>query len=531
MDTDRSRPTATTSAGVPAAAAPNWRDAVWLAALWGPLWWRWAAAWNHDPEVAHGWAVPVLAGYLLWQHWRSGGAFRGDGNRRLSRFAPIVMGGGLLGVWLTLPVLEANPMWPRAQWTGGVAAVLATWAWLVWRGGRAALRCGWFPVLFLLTAISWPSLVRAPLVNTLTRWHAELAAEIVTLGGRAAVVRGHIIEVESGLIGVEEACSGLRSLQAVWMFAWFFGELHRLSVRRRVVLVAFAMLAAMAFNVVRTVWLTWLAGAATAGAESWHGPAGIAVMVATLIAIVVAADRLRKAAPAPAEETVIVRPRWRPTPRAALWRVVPIVVGLEIAMIGWYRPKPPGPLAGHWQLATQVTGWEPRPLSADVLATLMCSSADQLRAAQVWNGAPALAMVFRWENDQDGLSTLTNAHDPAVCMPAIGATLTALGEPVAVTLEGRTLIFDAYRFEVNGRNQYVFNAVWDATSGEATPRAVMGGSRESERFARVWRGRRSADRDRIVFVLQDSVSAADAEAWLRRVVPTLLRIRSLDAQH
>ncbi len=509
---------------------------VWLLALWLPLLERWSRAWQADAEMAHGWAVPLLAAYLAWQRWEF--ARRTPLREETEARAPhpvavLVAWLGAALVAVTLPVLEVNALWPRAQWVGGIGAVAGTLGWLWWRGGYTAMRRYGFAVAFLLTAITWPSMVRAPLVNTLTEWHAALAAEVVTLGGRAAVVRGHIIEVEQGLIGVEEACSGLRSLQAVWMFAWFFGELHRLAWSRRLRLVVAAMITAVGCNVGRTIFLTWQAGAEGGGqAAQLHDAAGLVVLFATLVITVLYALRLAGQETSPATRTGPLAParqvcsRWRPTPIVAALGLAVAAGGVEAGGRVWFAEHQGAHSAQHWSFAAPIPGWERLPLSEEVLQTLQCSSAEQWRAIRTWDGLSGLAMLFRWEEDRAGLSTLTNAHDPTVCMPAIGAALVATPAPVSVEVDGRLLVFDVYVFEAGGQRQTVFNAVWDATEGEATPRAVMGAGLDSERLQRVWRGRRFADRDRIVFVLQEDVREADAVAWLRREATAMLRMRS-----
>jgi hypothetical protein len=48
-----------------------------------------------------------------------------------------------------------------------------------------------------------------------------------------AVQHGNVIEVKSGLLGIDEACSGIRSLQATVMVSLFLGELYRATWQRR----------------------------------------------------------------------------------------------------------------------------------------------------------------------------------------------------------------------------------------------------------------------------------------------------------
>ncbi|MCC5022591.1 MAG: exosortase/archaeosortase family protein [Candidatus Synoicihabitans palmerolidicus] len=180
-----------------------------LVACWAPLVWRWRYAWNLDPDLGHGWAVPFLALYLVWQSAASWSGAHYPTRREL-RGGLILWSTGLAGAFLTVPVLEANPLWPTVQWIGAGWAMLGSLgALMVWRGKSAVVRFV-IPVLFMHTAIAWPALVRVPVVTTLMQTNAEIAAELLSLFGQPAVVRGNIIEVDTGFIGVDDACSGMR---------------------------------------------------------------------------------------------------------------------------------------------------------------------------------------------------------------------------------------------------------------------------------------------------------------------------------
>ena len=52
-----------------------------------------------------------------------------------------------------------------------------------------------------------------------------------------ALVHGNVIEVSTGMVGIDEACSGIRSFQSSLMISLFLGEFYRLSTRSRWLLV------------------------------------------------------------------------------------------------------------------------------------------------------------------------------------------------------------------------------------------------------------------------------------------------------
>src|SRR4029077_18826482 len=127
-------------------------------------------------------------------------------------------------------------------------------------GGGQWLRHFAFPVAFIFVAVPWPTVVEVPIIQGLMRVVARVAAETAMLFGIPAQVEGNLIRVTNGLVGVNEACSGIRSLQTSLMIGLLFGELKRLSVARRFALVAGAVIIAMFANVVRAVFLVIVAG-------------------------------------------------------------------------------------------------------------------------------------------------------------------------------------------------------------------------------------------------------------------------------
>ena len=92
--------------------------------------------------------------------------------------------------------------------------------------------------------------------------------------------------VPVGGVGIDEACSGIRSFQATLMISLFLGELYALSVRRRALCVLAGFGLAFVFNVGRTLLLTEVASAKGIGAiASWHDPAGVTILVACFLSV------------------------------------------------------------------------------------------------------------------------------------------------------------------------------------------------------------------------------------------------------
>jgi exosortase/archaeosortase family protein len=91
----------------------------------------------------------------------------------------------------------------------------------------------------------------------------------------------------NGFVGVDEACSGVKTLQAAIMVALFLGELLRLSTRRRLVLLLLGAGWVFACNVARAATLVMVAASrGLAALKDWHDGIGTAVLVLGMAGLV-----------------------------------------------------------------------------------------------------------------------------------------------------------------------------------------------------------------------------------------------------
>ena len=153
-----------------------------------------------------------------------------------------------------------------------------------------------FPILFFLVAVPWPSGLENLLTQSLMRLNVTATVELLGVFGIPAIQHGNVIEIATGSVGIDEACSGIRSFQATLMLSLFFGEVYSLSARRLAFCVLVGFVLAFAFNVGRTLFLTQIASVKGIGAVAvWHDPAGVTILVACFLCLWLIARGLRKA--------------------------------------------------------------------------------------------------------------------------------------------------------------------------------------------------------------------------------------------
>ncbi len=490
-------------------------------ALWAPLLGRLSHSWRIEPDQAYGWAVPLLVLYLVRERARTCPENR-EPSAAGRRTARLILAAALVALCPLLAVLEANPLWPSAQWSGTGAVVAATLAGLTLLGGQRWAAHFSFPVAFVFTALIWPGMVKQGVFGLLAPVNAAFAAECVSAMGHPAVATANVVEVAGGVVGVDEACSGLRSLQAAVMLGLFFGEFYRLGLARRIGMVMAALGLAMAGNFARTTFLAWQAAVhGLAATERWHDTAGGVALLLTLAGTAGLAAWLahgRRVLQSPAVcHPVTVRGK-----TAVLLTILTSGVLAESLVQGWYgwRDHMDGVGKVRWTLTAEAAGWSPATLPKASLALLHCSKIEGLAHGRYPATADALAYVLRWEGD---VALTGEWHDPTVCLPNAGVTLSGELPPLTLVIEGVTVRFAHYRFANGDLPQHVFFVRWDEHHGRSVEvDHTLMENVTGYRLQRVRDGRRRADVEQITFVVGAANDGAASE-WGQTAIPQLLR--------
>ncbi len=112
-------------------------------------------------------------------------------------------------------------------------------------------------------------------------------------------------------------------------------------------------------------------------------------------------------------------------------------------------------------------------------------------------------------------------HRPDVCLPASGMELREDRATVTLEAAGQVLPFRSYTFESERGPLYVFFCVWRGVA--LNENEILRAESESfPRFRAVLRGERNPGQQVFEFVLAGYHSVAEAEATLRRELPSLL---------
>lgn len=262
---------------------------TWLVLAWMVSKARWF--WNEVPELHFGWAVLLLSAYLFWEAWETKPAYE-------LRWKLSWLGLGIAGclVLFVTQIYQAAYGLTAASMSGlGGGMILVVMANLGYVFGDRGMRHFAFSFFFLLIALPIPSLIYSPIVSGLQSAISSLNVEILKLLGVPATQSGSLIRLPGGTVGVDEACSGIRSLQATLMATLFIGHLSLTGRFFKWILVVAGLIVALGGNLVRSLFLSWVANSkGVPSVSSFHDAAGWSILAITAVAVTALAWGLGK---------------------------------------------------------------------------------------------------------------------------------------------------------------------------------------------------------------------------------------------
>lgn len=244
-----------------------------LVAIYHDIGLRLAQQWYADPDFSHGFLVPPLAAYLAWDR-------RADWLALPAR--PHPLGAAVLGLGLLMLLMGlggAELYLQRASFIVVLAGLVLLLA------GPALLRALTFPILFLFFMVPLPAIVINAVAFPLQLLAAKTATFCLFNLGIPVLREGNVIALAGTRLEVAEACSGIRSLQALLALGSIFAYFSQSVAWRRWTLALLSVpiaIAANAFRVSGTGVLAQYWGAAAAEGF-YHTFSGWLIFVVALV--------------------------------------------------------------------------------------------------------------------------------------------------------------------------------------------------------------------------------------------------------
>lgn len=496
-----------------------------IAAVWGWLFFILTGEWDANEQYSHGWFIPLLAGWIFWQRWTTRPAAepaRGwmlvvSWAVLLALLAPAALG---------ILIAGAYPDWRVVLWGLGAAALAASVALTAIVGGWPWVRHLSFAYVFALVAIPWPTGPERWLTQELSLLAAQIAAWVLPLLGIAAMAHGTTIDVGSEVLGVDDACSGIRSFQSSIMAALFLGELYALRWGFRIMLVILGLVAAYAFNIIRMLILSIaVANGGVDALDKLHDPAGFAILIATIGILWLFCWALQKI-PESIQPlaTAKLQSGIGQIARSPAFACVGAVVAMALmagGSEGWYWWKNKNAVrAPAWTVASAdpASGLIDEELGERVEEMLRYDRGFQ----RSWRdeGGRQWHMIFtEWEPKRMSLH-YAQPHLPEQCQRMIGREIVSKSELRKAEANGVTIAYNLYKIRAGADEFYLMYIINDdrvsgkeVTIERATP---------ANRMKAVMAGRRNMGQRSMQLALVGEPDAQVAEQAMLELLPQLV---------
>ena len=496
-----------------------------LAAVWGWLFFILTGEWDANEQYSHGWFIPFLAGWIFWQRWTTRPTAQ-PAHGLLLLASWFVLVALLAPAALGILIAGAYPDWRIVLWGLGGAALAASIALTALAGGWPWVRHLSFAYVFALVAIPWPTGPERWLTQELSLLAAQIAAWVLPLLGIAAMANGTTIDVGSEVLGVDDACSGIRSFQSSIMAALFLGELYALRWGFRISLVVLGLIAAYAFNIIRMLVLSVaVANGGVDALDRLHDPAGFAILIATIGVLWLLCWAIQKI---PGSQQPLATAKLQSgagtiskTPAFACVAAVVAMALMAGGSEGWYWWKNKNAVrAPAWTVASAdpALGEVDEELGERVQEMLRYDRGFQ----RSWRdeGGRQWHMIFtEWDPKRMSLH-YAQPHLPEQCQRMIGREIMSKSELRKAEANGVTIAYNLYKIRAGADEFYLMYVINDdRISGKEI---TVERASPANRMKAVMAGRRNMGQRSMQLALVGEPDAEVAEQAMLQLLPQLV---------
>lgn len=502
-------------------------SALFLAILWGQVIWRLRGEWSGNPQYGFGWFTPVIALALGWLRWKSRPEPRpvSDSTKSHLLIGPALLAGMVF--WsLTEALFITNPDWRLMGWISVIGASSLTLLFWGWIGGWPWLRHFAFASLFLLTAAPWPGRVEAEVTLALTDWITALTVESLNWIGIPALQIGNLIEMKSTQVGVEEACSGIRSLQVTLMVSLALGEFHRMNIVNRMKVLGLGVGLTFVSNYFRAFFLAYVAETqgGNAAVDRWHDTAGAAVLLISFVGLGLGAALMAPIRKRSSQKSAV--PVLPSLGTAAIFSLVGFAFipmlsfGLGNVWVQWRGAQFQESASDEgspwlWELDLDSVAFESTEIPEAAQNLLQY---DDAISGFIQKGAHRWQLYsIKW-NPRRSVQHQVLGHQPEVCVTAVGWKFDGRIQSIKIQVDGVNLPFRRYSFLNGSRKLWVYRCEWEERFREQ-PESLM---THHSRWIAFWEGRIPEGIRMLEFAVQ-GIEESEADAGLRALLQEIIQ--------
>jgi len=249
--------------------------AAFTLCYYGTLVWMYQRFISPDSYYSHGFLIPFVSGYIIWQR-------REELKGNVSDHAHL--GLAILAVGLAIHLLS---MAFYIYSTSGFSILLAILGFVMFVYGVDNTKSLIFPIIYIVFMLPMPMELINAISFPLKMLVAKLGVDIIELTGIPIYREGFNITIPAGNLLVGNPCSGLRSLISFLALGSVYAYLSDLDTNRKWILFLLSVPIAILSNVFRVPILILIShywGLEAAAPESvWHDASGVFMFLIGLV--------------------------------------------------------------------------------------------------------------------------------------------------------------------------------------------------------------------------------------------------------
>ena len=426
---------------------------IFLFVCWLSLFSRVSLWWNEASYYTHGYSVPLLALFLCFR-LRATNATNVS-NQRLE-FVGFISFVSLY--FISRIIAEPDPFWRLPLWIESIT--LSGCSVFLIRNSKIPISSLSLAlvVLYFFTCLPWPAKLETWVVLSLSNLIGSMTGELLLLLGYPAEVSGSLIIVDKEEISINNACSGIRSLQNLISFSIFFSIYFRHSFLCFSLNLIFACVLTLIFNSMRA--LTLSLAALELGHEilqEWHDWIGNMFVCSSFLCLFFVSWFM-------GEEQLPVEgkhprkgKRWKiQLPQTFSKVFIICIIFIEATSYLWFSYHLGKSKEFTWQIKkTKIA----QPLSKEVREVLQFDYGYQQKV-KLSDDDYAEVIFFGYHETSAAASLCSRNHPPDYCMAHTGVSLIESSNPITFTVEQDKLCFRHYISEENSINHASTHVFW-----------------------------------------------------------------------
>ena len=196
-----------------------------------------------DPENSHGFLIPFIIGYLIWNKIKGG-------NLKETHHSSNSLGLVFIVVAVLLQIVSVRA---DIHITAIFSFIVLTTGVILYLLGKEFFKRLTFPIAYMFFLIPLPGLVQASLTFPMKLFASKVSSAVLRGLGLSVLREGNVINLPGYSFEVADACSGLRSIIALLALAALFAYFTQKTPAKRLVLFSLSIPIAIVANIFRVV--------------------------------------------------------------------------------------------------------------------------------------------------------------------------------------------------------------------------------------------------------------------------------------